>query len=66
MAIIAVELLQIVRIWVYTILWYYYCLKNQVTFLKEYANAKGIIVDETFEDIGSGLNYNRKRWNKLL
>lgn len=41
-------------------------LKNQVTFLKEYANAKGIIVDEIFEDIGSGLNYNRKKWNKLL
>lgn len=39
---------------------------NQVEFLKQYANAKGIIVDEIFEDIGSGLNYNRKKWNKLL
>ena len=27
-------------------------------------NAKGIIVDH--EDYGSGLNYNRKEWNKLL
>ncbi len=41
-------------------------LKNQVDFLKQFANAKGIIIDEIFEDIGSGLNYNRKKWNKLL
>ena len=25
-----------------------------------------MIVDETIEDIGSGLNYNRKKWNKLI
>lgn len=36
-------------------------LKNQVEFLKQFANARGIIVDEVFEDIGSGLNYNRKK-----
>jgi putative resolvase len=41
-------------------------LKNQVEFLKQYANAKGIIVDEIIEDYGSGLNYNRKKWNKLI
>ena len=41
-------------------------LENQVEFLKEFANSKGMIVDEVFEDIGSGLNYNRKKWNKLL
>ena len=41
-------------------------LKNQVEFLKQFANAKGLIVDEVFEDIGSGLNYNCKKWNKLL
>lgn len=41
-------------------------LKNQVEFLKQYANAKGIIVDEVIEDLGSGLNYNRKKWNKLI
>lgn len=41
-------------------------LKNQVKFLLDYANAKGIIIDETIEDIGSGLNYNRKNWNKLI
>lgn len=41
-------------------------LKNQVEYLRQYANAKGIIIDEVFEDVGSGLNYNRKKWNKLL
>ena len=41
-------------------------LQNQIEFLKQYANAKGIIIDEIFEDIGSGLNYNRKKWNKLI
>lgn len=41
-------------------------LKNQVEFLRQYANAKGIIVDEVIEDYGSGLNYNRKKWNKLI
>ena len=35
-------------------------------FLRQYANAKGIIVDEVIEDYGSGLNYNRKKWNKLI
>ena len=41
-------------------------LNNQIEFLKTFANAKGWIVDEIFEDIGSGLNYKRKKWNKLL
>lgn len=41
-------------------------LKNQVDFLRQYANGAGIIVDDVFEDVGSGLNYNRKKWNKLL
>ena len=41
-------------------------LKNQVIFLKQYANAKGIIVDEVIEDYGSGLNYNRKNGINLL
>ena len=41
-------------------------MKNQVEFLRQYANAKGIIVDEVIEDYGSGLNYNRKKWNRLI
>lgn len=41
-------------------------LRHQMAFIIEYANARGIIIDEHVEDIGSGLNYNRKKWNKLL
>lgn len=41
-------------------------LKNQVEFLKQYCNAKGMIVNQTIEDYESGLNYNRQQWNKLI
>lgn len=41
-------------------------LKNQVEFLKQFANAKGLIINQCIEDFGSGLNYNRRKWNKLL
>ena len=41
-------------------------LENQVDFLQTYANAKGVIVYEIIRDYGSGLNYNRKKWNHLL
>lgn len=41
-------------------------LKNQVAFLRQFCNAKGIIVDRCIEDYGSGLNYNRKEWNRLI
>lgn len=41
-------------------------LKNQVSFLRQFCNGKGMIVDKVIEDYGSGLNYNRKNWNNLL
>lgn len=41
-------------------------LKNQVSFLRQFCNARGIIVGQCIEDYGSGLNYNRKKWNDLL
>lgn len=41
-------------------------LQNQVEFLKQFCNAKGMIVNQCIEDFGSGLNYNRKKWNELL
>lgn len=41
-------------------------LKNQIEFLRQYANAKGMIIDKVLEEIRSGLNYNRKKWNPLL
>ena len=41
-------------------------LANQLSFLRDFANARGLIVDEVLTDIGSGLNYKRKKWNVLL
>lgn len=41
-------------------------LKNQMEFLLNFTSSKGMIVDEIIKDIGSGLNYNRKKWNKLI
>ena len=41
-------------------------LQNQEEFLRSYTNAKGVILDEVFTDIGSGINYNRKNFNKIL
>lgn len=41
-------------------------LKNQIDFIRTFANARGVILDEYIEDIGSGLNYNRSKWNELL
>ena len=41
-------------------------LQDQVSFLRQFCNARGIIVDQCMEEYGSGLNYNRKKWNKLL
>lgn len=39
---------------------------NALEYMKNSNIVKGWIVDEIFEDIGSGLNYNRKKWSKLL
>lgn len=41
-------------------------LQNQLAFIRRYANAKGMIIDQEFADIDSGLNYKRKKWNQLL
>ena len=41
-------------------------LQNQVSFLRQFCNARGMIVDQCIEEYGSGLNYNRKKWNQLL
>lgn len=41
-------------------------LKNQIEFLKQYANSKNYQINSILTDIGSGLNYERKNWNKLL
>lgn len=41
-------------------------LHNQIIFLRQFCNARGMVVDQCIEDYGSGLNYNRKKWNTLL
>ena len=41
-------------------------LQNQAAFLRQFCNARGMIVDQCIEEYGSGLNYNRKKWNQLL
>lgn len=41
-------------------------LKDQLSYIRQYVNAKGIILNEEISDIGSGLNYKRPKWNKLL
>lgn len=41
-------------------------LLNQVSFLRQFCNARGTIIDRCVTDYGSGLNYNRKNWNALL
>lgn len=41
-------------------------LENQKEFISIYSLNKGVILDEIYTDVGSGLNYKRKNWNKLL
>lgn len=41
-------------------------LQHQLDYIRNYVNAKGIILDQEITDIGSGLNYNRKKWNELM
>lgn len=41
-------------------------LQNQEEYLRSYTNAKGVILDEVFTDIGSGMDYNRENFNKIL
>jgi predicted site-specific integrase-resolvase len=41
-------------------------LANQVAALKAYCESKQIKVDEWMQDIGSGLNYTRKQFNRLM
>lgn len=41
-------------------------LENQQEFVSVYSLSHGVILDEIYTDIGSGLNYKRQNWNKLL
>ena len=41
-------------------------LENQKEFVSVYSLSHGVILDEIYTDIGSGLNYKRQNWNRLL
>ncbi|HEY7125838.1 MAG TPA: IS607 family transposase [Ktedonobacterales bacterium] len=41
-------------------------LQNQLAALRAYCQAKDVKVDEWIEEIGSGLNYQRKHFNRVL
>ena len=41
-------------------------LNEQIETIKKYCLAKGIIVDEIYKDIASGMNENRKSFNQLI
>lgn len=41
-------------------------LKRQTERLKSFCSSKGIIIDDVFEEIGSALNYNRIKYNKII
>jgi hypothetical protein len=41
-------------------------LENQKEFISVYSLSHGVILDEIYTDIGSGLNYKRQNWNTLL
>ena len=38
----------------------------QTELLRNFAQAKELVVDKIFQEIGSGLDYNRKKWNRLI
>ena len=40
-------------------------LSKQVEILKQYAQEKGIVIDEILEEIGGDLDYERKKWNRV-
>jgi putative resolvase len=41
-------------------------LANQVAALRAYCHQQGIAVDEWIEEVGGGLNYRRKQFNRLM
>ena len=41
-------------------------LEKQKEFVSVYSLSQGVILDEIYTDIGSGLNYKRENWNELL
>lgn len=41
-------------------------LSEQINFIYNHANAKGLIIDEVIKEYGLGSDPNRKAWNQLI
>lgn len=41
-------------------------LNNQIQFMMNYTKNNGIPINNIYSDYGSGLNYHRKNWNRLI
>ena len=41
-------------------------LSEQINFIYNYANAKGLIIDKVIKEYGLGSDFNRKEWNQLI
>lgn len=41
-------------------------ISHQIKLIRTFVNSKGVILDEIIEEVGSGLNYVRPKWNELL
>lgn len=41
-------------------------LANQERFLRQWANARGFVVDEVLSDIGSGMDFKRRNFNRIM
>lgn len=41
-------------------------LQKQSAFLRQFCNARGMIVEECIEEYGSGLDYERPKWKQLM
>ena len=41
-------------------------LSDQINFIYNYANAKGLIIDQVIKEYGLGSDFNRKEWNQLI
>lgn len=41
-------------------------LYNQILYIRNYIQNNGLELDDVITDIGSGLNFKRKNWNKLI
>jgi putative resolvase len=41
-------------------------LENQISIISQFMAAKGLVIDEIYKDIASGMNENRKDFNKLI